>query len=41
MREIRHPWGAPTETREQMLGDPWKTRVQVLSDEKEETQSTI
>jgi len=35
------PGGVPTETREEMLGDPWNTRVQVLSERKEDTQSTI
>ena len=39
--EIGDPYRVPTETGEQMLGDPWKSRVQVLSDKKEETQSTI
>jgi len=24
------PWGVPTETRERILVEPWKTRVQVL-----------
>jgi len=31
----------PTETGEERLGEPWKTRVQVLSDREEDTQSTI
>jgi len=31
----------PTETGEERLGDPWNSRVQVLSDRKEETQSTM
>ena len=35
------PWGVPTETREERLGEPWNTRVQVLSDRKEDTQWTI
>jgi len=35
------PWGVPTDTGEEMLGDPWKTRVQVLSERKEDTQSTM
>jgi len=35
------PWGVPTETREEMLGEPWNTRVQVLSERKEDTQSTM
>jgi len=35
------PWGVPTQTREKRLGEPWKTRVQVLSDRQEDTQSTI
>jgi len=39
--EIAVPWGVSTETGERMLGEPWKTRVEVLSDRKEETQSTI
>jgi len=39
--EIGDPRGLPTETGERMLGDPWKTRVQVLSDRKEDTQSTM
>jgi len=38
--EIGDPWGVPSETGEKMLGEPWKTRVQVLSDKKKETQST-
>jgi len=38
---IGDPWGVPTETGEQMLGEPWKTKVQVHSDRKEESQSTI
>jgi len=39
--EIGDPWGVLTETGEGRLREPWKTRVQVLSDRKEETQSTI
>jgi len=39
--EMGDPWGVPTETGEEMLGEPWKTRVQVLSERKEDTQSTI
>jgi len=39
--EIGEPWGVPTETREEMLGEPWNTRVHVLSETKEDTQSTI
>jgi len=39
--EIGDPWGVPTETGEKMLGEPWNPRVQVLSDRKEATQSTI
>jgi len=35
------PWGVPTETGEDRLGEPWKTRVQVLSERKEDTQSTM
>jgi len=35
------PWGVPTETGEEMLGEPWNTRVQVLSERKEDTQSTM
>jgi len=31
----------PTETGEERLGEPWKTRVQVLSERKEDTQSTM
>ena len=34
-------WGVPTETGEERLGEPWDTRVQVLSDRKEDPQSTI
>ena len=30
----------PTETGEERLGEPWKTRVQVLSERKDDTQST-
>jgi len=29
------PWGVPTETMAKRLGDPWKTRMQVLSETKE------
>jgi len=39
--EMGAPWGVPTETGEEMLGEPWNTWVQVLSDRKEDTQSTI
>jgi len=39
--EIGGPWGVPTENGEGRLGEPWKTRVRVLSDRKENTQSTI
>jgi len=35
------PGGVPTETGEDMLGQPWNTRVQVLSERKEDTQSTM
>jgi len=35
------PWGVPTETGEERLGDPWRTRVHVLSERKEDTQSTM
>ena len=38
---IGHPSGVPTETGAGRSGEPWKTRVQDLSDRKEETQSTI
>jgi len=31
----------PTETGEEVLGEPWNTRVQVLSERKEDTQSTM
>jgi len=31
----------PTETGEERLGEPWNTRVQVLSDRKEDTKLTI
>jgi len=31
----------PTETWDERLEDPWNSRVQVLSDRKEETQSTM
>jgi len=31
----------PTDTGEEILGEPWNTRVQVLSDRKEDTQSTM
>ena len=34
-------WGVPTETEEEMLGEPGNTRVQVLSERKEDSQSTI
>jgi len=39
--EMGDPWGGPTETGEVRLAEPWKTRVQVLSDRKEDTQSTM
>jgi len=39
--EIGEPLGVPTETGEGRLGEPWKTRMQVLSDRKEDTQSTM
>jgi len=39
--EIGDPWGVPTDTGEERQGDPWNTRVQVLSDRKEETESTM
>jgi len=39
--EIGDPWGVPNETGEERLGDPGNSRVQVLSDWKEVTQSTI
>jgi len=35
------PCGVPTDTGEETLGEPWKTRVQVLSRRNEDTQSTI
>jgi len=35
------PSGVPTETGEEMVGEPWNTIVQVLSDRKEDTQSTM
>jgi len=35
------PCGVPTETGARILWEPWKTRVHVLSDRKEETQWTI
>ena len=40
-REIGDPWGVPTETGEERWAESWNDRVQVLSDRKEETQSTI
>jgi len=38
--EIGDPWGVSTETGARRLGEPSKTRVQDLSDRKDETQST-
>jgi len=38
---IGEPCGVPTDTRAAVFGEPWKTRVQVLSHIKEEIQSTI
>jgi len=35
------PLGVPTETGEERLGEPWNTRVQVPSDRKEDTHSTM
>jgi len=32
------PWGVPTETGEEILGEPGNTRVQVLSERKEDIQ---
>jgi len=40
-REIGDPSGVPTESEKCILGEPWKTRVHVLSDKKEETQLTM
>jgi len=34
-------WGVPTETGEERFGEPWNTRVQVLSNRKEDTQMTM
>jgi len=39
--EIGDPRGVPMETGEERLEEVWDTRVQVLSDRKEDTQSTI
>jgi len=39
--EMGNPCRVPTETGARMLGEPSKTRVHVLSDRKEETQSTM
>ena len=39
--EMGDPWGVPTEIWEGRLGEPLKTRVQVLFDRKEDTQSTL
>ena len=39
--EMGEPSGVPNDTGAGVLGEPWKTRVQVLSDRKEEIQSTI
>jgi len=36
-----YPCGVPTETGKGMLGEPWNTRVQVLSERNEDTQSTM
>jgi len=38
--EMGDPWGVPTGTGEERLGEPGNTRVHVLSDRKEDTQST-
>jgi len=38
---IGDPGGVVTETGTGRLGEPWKTRVQDLSDRKEETQLTM
>ena len=35
------PWGIPTKKLAGVLGDPWKTKVQVLSVRKEEIQSSM
>jgi len=39
--DIGDPWGVPTETGERMLGESWKTSVQVLANKKAETQATM
>ena len=39
--EMGDPWGVPTENGEDRLGEPWNTRVQVLSERKEDTQWTM
>jgi len=39
--EMGDPWGVPTESGERRLGEPWKTRVQVFSERKEDKESTL
>jgi len=39
--EMGDPWGVLTESGEERLGEPWNTKVQVLSDRKEDTQSIM
>ena len=39
--EMGEPSGMPTDTVAGVLGDPWKTRVEDLSERKEESQSTM
>jgi len=39
--QIGVPGGAPTDTDARRLGEPWKMRVQDLTDRKEGTQSTM
>jgi len=39
--EMGDPCGVSTDPGEEMSGEPWKTRVQVFSERKEDTQSTI
>ena len=38
--ETQEPCGMPTEMGARMLGEPWKTRVHILSKRNKETQST-
>ena len=39
--DMGEPFGVPSETGAEVLGEPWKTKVHALSERKEETQLTM